>query len=113
MIPAPGVDQEGERRGRRGLEPLSVACSAEDNDKLCNDLRAEVDHITEFLRQNKLRLSTDKTVCLEVGHKRQTFHILRPREILVNGERIRLVKYLGAPVDEKLTWNERYKKTQK
>ena len=48
----------------------SVTCSAEHIDELCSDLRAEVDNIAEWLRQNKLSLNTDKTEYMVVGHKR-------------------------------------------
>ena len=46
-----------------------VTCSAEGLDELCNDLKAEVENIAEWLQQNKLSLSTDKTEYMVVGHK--------------------------------------------
>ena len=49
----------------------SITCSAEDIGELCSDLRAEVDNIAKWLRQNKLSLNTDKTEYMVVGHKRQ------------------------------------------
>ena len=91
----------------------SVTCSAEDLNELCNDLKTEVDNIAEWLRQNKLSLNTDKTEYMVVGHKRQTNSISEPIEIKINQEpikRVQKVKYLGTMVDEKLTWNEQYKK---
>ena len=98
----------------------NVTCSADDIDELCNDLKkAEIVNITEWLRQNKLNLNTDKTKYMVVGHLRQTKetnHILKPREINIHGEPINLVKkfkYLGVTVDENLTWNEHYKKLKR
>ena len=38
----------------------NVTCSAEDIYDLCNDLKAEIDNIAEWLRQNKLGLNTEK-----------------------------------------------------
>ena len=90
----------------------SITCSGEDIYDLCKDLKAEIDNITEWLRQNKLSLNTAKTEYMVVGHKRQPNHIPRPLEVNVNGEPIKraeLVKYLGIMVDENLTWNEQYK----
>ena len=43
------------------MDDTSVTCSAEDIEDLYNDLRAEVDNVAEWLRQNKLNLNTDKT----------------------------------------------------
>ena len=97
-------------------DDTSVTCSAEDIYDLCNDLKAKLDNIVEWLRQNKLSLNTEKTECMVVGHKRQTTHILGPLEVSVNGEpikRAQKVKYLGITVDENLTWNEQYKRTLK
>ena len=93
-------------------DDTSVTCSGEDIYDLCNDLKAEIDNITERLRQNKLRLNTAKTEYMVVGHKRQTNYIPGPLEVNVNGEpikRAQKVKYLGVMVDENLTWNEQYK----
>ena len=50
-------------------DDISVTCSAEDIDRLCNVLKAETEHIAEWLRQNKLSLNTDKTESMVVGHK--------------------------------------------
>ena len=36
-------------------DDTSVTCSAEDIYDLCNDLKAEIDNIAEWLRQNKLK----------------------------------------------------------
>ena len=83
-----------------------VTCSAEDIDDLCNALKAEIDNITEWLRQNKLSLNTDKTEYMAIGHKRQTNHILDPLEVNINGlpiNRAQKVKYFGMTVDENLT----------
>ena len=41
-------------------DDTSVTCSAEDIYDLCNDLKAEIDNIAEWLRQNKLSLNTEK-----------------------------------------------------
>ena len=41
-------------------DDTSVTCSAEDLTELCNDLKTEVGNIAEWLRLNKLSLSTDK-----------------------------------------------------
>ena len=93
-------------------DDTSVTCSGEDIYDLCNDLKAEIDNITEWLRQNKLSLNTAKMEYMVVGHKRQTNHIPGPLEVNVNGEpikRAQKVKYLGVMVDENLTWNEQYK----
>ena len=73
---------------------------------------AEVDNISEWLRQNKLSLNTDKTEYMVVGHKRQTNRIHGPLEVDINGgpiKRVKKVKYLGVTVDENLTWNEQNK----
>ena len=61
-------------------DDISVTCSAEDIDKLCNDLRNELVNIAEWLRQNKLSLNTDKTEYMVVGRKRQTNRIHCPLE---------------------------------
>ena len=82
-------------------DDTSVTCSAEDIYDLCNDLKAEIDNIAEWLRQNKLSLNTEKTE-----------FILGPLEVNVNWEpikRAQKVKYLGITVVENLTWNEQYK----
>ena len=70
-------------------DDTSVTCSAEDIDELCTDLRVEVEHIAEWLPQNKLCLSTNKTEYMLVGHKRQTNHNIRPIEISINREPIK------------------------
>ena len=49
-------------------DDTSVTCSGEDIYDLCNDLKAEIDNITEWLRQNKLSLNTAKTEYMVVGH---------------------------------------------
>ena len=93
-------------------DDTSVTCSAEDIYDLCNDLKAEIDNIAEWLRQNKLSVNTEKTEYMVIGHKRQTNRILGPLEVNVNGEpikRAQKVMYLGITVDENLTWNEQYK----
>ena len=93
-------------------DDTSVTCSGEDIYDLCNDLKAEIENITEWLRQNKLSLNTAKTEYMVVGHKRQTNQIPGLLEVNVNGEpikRAQQVKYLGIMVDENLTWNEQYK----
>ena len=93
-------------------DDTSVTCSAKDIYDLCNDLKAEIDNIAEWLRQNKLSLNTDKTEYMVIGPKRQTNRILGPLEVNVNGEpikRAQKVKYLGITVDEDLTRNEQYK----
>ena len=90
----------------------SVTCSAEDIDQLCNDLRAKVDNVAEWLRQNKLSLDADKTEYMVVGHKRQTNCIHGPVEVKINEgpiKQVKKVRYLGVTVDENLTWNEQYK----
>ena len=72
----------------------------------------EIEHTTEWLRQNKLSLNTVKTECMVVGYKRQINHILDPLEVNINGKpikRAQKVKYLGITVDENLAWNEKYK----
>ena len=88
------------------VDDTNVTCSAEDIYDLCNDLKAEIDNIAEWLRQNKLSLNTYKTEYMVIGHKRQTNHIFGPLEVNVNGEPIKRalkVKYLGITVDENLT----------
>ena len=65
-------------------DDTSVICSGEDIYDLCNDLKAEIDNVAEWLRQNKLSLNTDKTEYMVVGHKRQTNHIPGPLEVNVN-----------------------------
>ena len=93
-------------------DDTSITCSGEDIYDLCKDLKAEIDNITEWLRQNKLSLNTAKTEYMVVDHKRQTNHIPGPLEVNVNGEpikRAQQIKYLGIMVDENLTWNEQYK----
>ena len=90
----------------------SITCSGEYIYDLCKDLKAEIDNITEWLRQNKLSLNTAKTEYMVVGHKRQANHIPGPLEVNVNGEpikRAQQVKYLGIMIDENLTRNEQYK----
>ena len=90
-----------------------MACSAEDIDELCNDLKTEVEHIAEWSRQNELRLNTEKTEYRVVDHKLQTNNIITPIVTSINGESIKgviKVKYLGITMDENLTWNEHYKK---
>ena len=85
-------------------DDTSVTCSAEDIDKLCNDLRTEVDNIAEQLRQNKLSLNTDKTEYMVVGHKRQINRIHGPLEVNINGgpiKRAKKVKYLGVTLEFK------------
>ena len=92
-------------------DDTSVTCSSEDIDQLCNDLKADAEHIAECLRQSKLSLNTEKTEFLVVGNKQQTNHIIRPTEIGIYGEsikRVKKVKYVGITVDENLTWNEHY-----
>ena len=84
----------------------------EEIDDLCNALKAEIDNIAEWLRQNKRSRNTDKTEYMVAGHKRQSNCILDPLEVNINREpikRAQMVKYLGITVDEKLTWNEQYK----
>ena len=93
-------------------DDTSITCSGEDIYDLCKDLKAEIDNITGWLRQNKLSLNTAETEYMVVGHKRQTNHIPGPLEVNVNGQpikRAQQVKYLGIMVDENLTWNEQYK----
>ena len=90
-------------------DDTTVTCSSEEIDQLCNDLKAEGEHIVDWLRQNKLSLNTEKTEFTVVGHKRQTNHILKAIEISINGELVKRVKkfeYLGVTVDENLTCNE-------
>ena len=92
-------------------DDTSVTCTAEDIDELCNDLRAEVDNIAEWLWQTKLSLNIDKTEYMVVGHKRQTNRIHGPLEVNINEgpiKRVKKVKYLGVTVDENLTWNEQH-----
>ena len=94
-------------------DDISVMCSAEDIDELCNDLKVEVDNIAEWLRQKKLSLKTDKTEYIVIGRKRQTNHIIRPLEVSIykeSIERAKEVNYLWITVDENLTWTEDYKK---
>ena len=60
----------------------------------------------------KLRLNTDKTEYMVVGHKRQTNRIYSPLEVTINGgpiKRVKKVNYLGVTVNENLTWNEQFK----
>ena len=90
----------------------SITCSGEDIYDLCKDLKAEIDSVTEWLRQNKLSLNTAKTEYMVIGHNRQTNHITGPLAVNVNGEpikRAQQVKCLGIMVDENRTWNEQYK----
>ena len=46
-----------------------VTCSAEDINKLCDDLRTELTTISEWMRQNKFN-KFNKSEFLIVGHKR-------------------------------------------
>ena len=65
-----------------------------------------------MVTQNKLSLKTDRTECIVVSHKRQTNRIHGPLEVNIIGgpiKRVKKVKYLGATVDENVTWNEQYK----
>ena len=73
-------------------DDTTLTCSAEDIDELCNDLRTEVDNITEWLQQNKFSLNIDKTEYMVVGHKRQTNRIHDPLEVNINGGPIKQVK---------------------
>ena len=57
-------------------DDTSVTFSAEDIYDLCNDLKAEIDNIAEWLRQSKLILNTEKTEYMVIGPKRQTNRIL-------------------------------------
>ena len=52
-------------------DDTNVTCSAEDIDTLCDDLRAELTNVSEWMRQNKLGLNANKSESLIVGHKRQ------------------------------------------
>ena len=70
-------------------DDTSVTGSAEDIYDLCNELKAKIDNIAEWLRQNKLSLNADKTEYIVIGHKRQTNRILYPLEVNVNGEPIK------------------------
>ena len=83
------------------VDDTSVTCSAEDIDELCNDLRAEVHNIAEWLRQNMRSLNTDKTEHMVVSHKTQTNHIHGPLEVNINGGPIKRVK--------KVKWDAHYK----
>ena len=73
-------------------DDTSVTCSVEDIDELCNDLRTEVNNIAEWLRHNKLRLNTDKTEYIVVGHERKTNRIHGPLEVNINGGPLKRVK---------------------
>lgn len=46
----------------------SVACSAEDTDELCIDLKTEVEIIVQCLRQKELSMNIDKTEYMVVNH---------------------------------------------
>ena len=63
-------------------DDTSVTCSAHDIDDLSNDLKAEVENITEWF----------KTEYMEVGYKGQTNHILRPIDVNIVGESSNRVK---------------------
>ena len=76
-------------------DDTSVTDSFEGIEKLCNDLRTEVDKIAEWLRQNKLSLNNDKTEYMVVGHKRQTNRIHGPFEVNISGGPIKRVKKLN------------------
>ena len=87
-------------------DDTSVEDIVEDIDELCKDLRTGVDNIAECLKQNKLRLNTDKTEYMVVGHKRQTNRTYGPLEVNINGgpiKRVKKVSYLGVTVNESLT----------
>ena len=51
-------------------DDTSGTFSVEDTDTLCDDLRTELTNISEWMRQNKLSLYTNKFEFLIVGHKR-------------------------------------------
>ena len=56
-------------------DDISITCSAENFEELYNDLKTEGKNITMWMRQNKLRLNTNKTEYIIIGHKGRMNHI--------------------------------------
>ena len=80
-------------------DDTSVTYAAEDIDELCNDLKTQVDNISEWLRQNKLSLNTDKKEYIAIGNKRQTNRVPRSVEVNINGACICILIFYAFVLD--------------
>ena len=90
----------------------SISLGGEDAYQLLADLRNELQHIMDSLRQNKLSLNVAKCEDMFIGNSKQLGKISEIGDLKVGEDeikRVRKTKYLGLTIDENLSWNQQYK----
>ena len=73
--------------------------------KLVEVLNCELSKLTKWFQVNKLSLNVQKTNFIAFGHKKFAYN--HNLNIILDGvsiERVKFTKFLGAYIDEKLTW---------
>ena len=87
-------------------DDTTLSFSHKNEDTLILTLNNELDHVSKWLRNNKLLLNTNKTHMM-IFTKR---NIDTPKyKVYLNGSEISIVsntKFLGIQIDNKLSWND-------
>ena len=94
-------------------DDASITIASDDVAKLVEDAHQELSNIAELMRVNKLSPNPNKTEFMIIGHPLKTKNLELPEVLKINNsdiKRVNKTKSLGVIVDEKLTWNEQFKR---
>ena len=96
-------------------DDASITIASDDVAKLVEDAHQELSNLAEWMRVKKLSPNPNKTEFMIIGHPLKTKNLELPEVLKLNNsdiKRVNKTKSLGVIVDEKLTWNEQFKRTK-
>ena len=94
-------------------DDTSVTIASDDVAKLIEDAHQELSNLSEWMRANKLSPNPKKTEFMIIGHPLKTKNLELPEVLKLNNsdiKRVNTTKSLGVIVDEKLNWDEQFKR---
>ena len=96
-------------------DDTSITIAWDDVAKLVEDAHQELSNLSEWMRVNKLSPNPKKTEFMVIGHPLKTKNLDLPEVLKLNASDIKRVdktKSLGLIIDEKLNWDEQFKRTK-
>ena len=96
-------------------DDTSITIASDDVAKLVEDAHQELSNLSEWMRVNKLSPNPKKTEFMVIGHPLKTKNLDLPEVLKLNASDIKRVdktKSLGLIIDEKLNWDEQFKRTK-
>ena len=93
----------------------NLTIASDDVAKLVEDAHHELSNLFEWMRVNKLSLNPKKTEFMIMGYPLKTKNLDLPEVLKRNNcdvKRVDKAKYLGVIIDEKLNWEEQFRRTK-